>query len=141
MPMLIFTFFITIKCEGFEPMEDGEQIIREYFYLKNEKELSTLSKLFVSKDNISELELQMKHLEKISLIYIKEETNESILKAYLKDNKSIANGNLKVYKVNYEVSYNNNASEDKYKDGVYESWFFLNRENSYSKWFIDICDI
>jgi hypothetical protein len=140
MPMLIFTFFITIKCEGFEPMEDGEQIIREYFYLKNEKELSHLSKLLENKDDISELELQMKHIEKISLTYIKEETNESILKAYLKDNKSIANRNLKVYKVNYEVSYNN-TSEDKYKNGVYESWFFLNRKNSYSKWFIDICDI
>lgn len=81
----------------------------------------------------------MKHIEKISLTYIKEETNESILKAYIKDNKSIESENLKVYKVNYEVSYNNNSSEDKYKDGVYESWFFLNRKNSYSKWSIDKC--
>ncbi|MDK2561953.1 DUF4829 domain-containing protein [Romboutsia sedimentorum] len=55
------------------------------------------------------------------------------------ENKSIENENLKVYKVNYEVSYNNNSSEDKYKDGVYELWLFLNRKNSYSKWSIDKC--
>lgn len=83
----------------------------------------------------------MNHIEKIVLTYIKEETNESILKAYIKDNNSLTNGNLKVYKVNFEVSYNDNSSEDKYKDGVYESCFFINRKNSYSKWFIDICDI
>lgn len=136
-PMLIFTFFVTIKSEGFTPVDDSEQIIHKYFILKNERDIDSLSSLLTTYESISILESQLKYLDKISLIYIKEETNESILNSYLKNNNSISPENLKVYKVNYEVSYNDSAP-DSFKNGVYESWFFLTRKNVHSQWLIDI---
>jgi len=139
-PMLIFTFFVTIKSEGFEPVDDAQQIVHEYFYFKNEKDLSSLTKLLINQDDVTELESQLNYIEKISLIYIKEEKNESILNAYLKYNNYLNKENLKIYKVNYEVSYNNKSSNYKYKNGIYESWFFLTRKNTNSKWLIDIYD-
>ena len=127
--MLIFTFCVTVKSEGFGPIEDAEQVVREYFLLKNEKNVDKLSSLLVTNESLSSIEEQLKYIDKTSLIYIKEETNESILNAY-----------LKVYKVNYEVSYND-SSPTRYKNGMYESWFFVVRKNNNSKWLIDINDI
>ncbi|MGL4910982.1 MAG: DUF4829 domain-containing protein [Romboutsia sp.] len=138
-PMLIFTFFVTIKSEGIGPIDDGKQTITKYFYSKNEKDLLSLSRLLTDGYDTSNLESQLEYLDKFSVVYIKEETNESIINAYLKDN-NIKEDNLKVYKLNYKVLYNTDAP-DKYKSGVYESWFFLTRKNSHSKWLIDICDI
>ncbi|MPM47987.1 hypothetical protein SDC9_94708 [bioreactor metagenome] len=138
--MLIFTFCVTVKSEGFGPIEDAEQVVREYFLLKNEKNVDKLSSLLVTNDSLSSIEEQLKYLDKTSLIYIKEETNESILNAYLKHNELINQQNLKVYKVNYEISYND-SSPIRYKNGMYESWFFVVRKNNNSKWLIDINDI
>lgn len=138
--MLIFTFCVTVKSEGFGSIEDAEQVVREYFLLKNEKNIDKLSNLLVTNDSLSSIEEQLKYLDKTSLIYIKEETNESILNAYLKNNELINPQNLKVYKVNYEVSYND-SSPIRYKNGMYESWFFVIRKNNNSKWLIDINDI
>lgn len=138
--MLIFTFCVTVKSEGFGPIEDAEQVVREYFLLKNEKNVDKLSSLLVTNNSLSSIEEQLKYLDKTSLIYIKEETNESILNAYLKHNELINPQNLKVYKVNYEVSYND-SSPIRYKNGMYESWFFVVRKNNNSKWLIDINDI
>lgn len=138
--MLIFTFCVTVKSEGFGPIEDAEQVVREYFLLKNEKNVDKLSSLLVTNESLSSIEEQLKYLDKTSLIYIKEETNESILNVYLKNNQLINPQNLKVYKVNYEVSYND-SSPTRYKNGMYESWFFVVRKNNNSKWLIDINDI
>lgn len=138
--MLIFTFCVTVKSEGFGPIEDAEQVVREYFLLKNQKNVDKLSSLLVTNDSLSSIEEQLKYLDKTSLIYIKEETNESILNAYLKHNELINPQNLKVYKVNYEISYND-SSPIRYKNGMYESWFFVVRKNNNSKWLIDINDI
>lgn len=137
--MLIFTFLITIKSEGFEPINDGKQTINNYFKSKNEKDFLSLSKLLTSGYDISQLKLQLEYIDKFSLLYINEETNKSIINAYLKYN-NVKEENLKVYKLNYKILYTNYAP-DKYKSGVYESWFFLIRRNSHSKWLIDICDI
>ncbi|WP_270940754.1 DUF4829 domain-containing protein [Romboutsia lituseburensis] len=131
---------MTVKSEGFGPIEDAEQVVREYFLLKNEKNVDKLSSLLVTNDSLSSIEEQLKYLDKTSLIYIKEETNESILNAYLKHNELINQQNLKVYKVNYEISYND-SSPIRYKNGMYESWFFVVRKNNNSKWLIDINDI
>lgn len=138
--MLIFTFCVTVKSEGFGPIEDAEQVVREYFLFKNDKNVDKLSNLLVTNDSLSSIEEQLKYLDKTSLIYIKEETNESILNAYLKNNELINPQNLKVYKVNYEISYND-RSPIHYKNGMYESWFFVVRKNNHSRWLIDINDI
>lgn len=136
-PMLIFTFAVTVKSESILILDESKKIIYEYFEYINQKDINALSKLFTNKENIKNIEKEIDDIEQFSLISIAEEDNKSIKKAYLKNDQNLDENNTKIYKVKYKIVYKSN-SKLKDKSGIYESWYFLTRKSTSSKWLIDV---
>ncbi|RDY28345.1 DUF4829 domain-containing protein [Romboutsia weinsteinii] len=138
-PMLIFTYFITVYSQT-KSHNYPEKVIYEYFEYKNEKDIESISKLLYNPQDISYIQLEINNLNNISLISVIEEKDESLITAYTKYNNEFSERNVKIYKVKYQVSYNSDSSRYD-QSGIYESWCFLTKNNSNSKWYIDILDI
>lgn len=137
--MLIFTFLVTIKSNGIELNDESQKTIHEFFNAMNEKDISNISKLLSNNEEINNLKIKLNYLEKISLKSISQEYSESLLKPYIKNN-NIKRENIKIYKVKYYNKYVEKVPNDKFINGIHESWFYLTRENINSKWLIDSFD-
>ena len=139
-PMLFFTFVITVKPKDKSISSDPKKIIYEYFDLKNKKDLKSISRLITDTSKLKDLKLELNSIKKISLLDVIEEKNESIINAYLKYNEEANVTNIKIYKVKYDITYN--QVNDNFKNsGVYDSWCFLFKKDKSSDWLIDICEI
>lgn len=139
-PMLIFTLVVTLNSEASSSYyNESEYVIYKYFDYKNNKDLDSLSKLLLDQDSIYQFESKIDNINKVSLLNIKEESNKSIINAYLRTNTNLKSENIKIYKVSYEIKYN--EEDVNHKNGTYESWYFLTRENDKAEWLIDIYDI
>ncbi|MGL5346933.1 MAG: DUF4829 domain-containing protein [Peptostreptococcaceae bacterium] len=138
-PMLLFTLFITLMSQkDTTHYDEAKTVICNYFDYRNNKDINSLSSLLVNQDIPNSLESEINDTQKISLISITEEKNDSIKKAYLRNDIQSSTKNVKVFKVSYEIQYK--SKELSYKDGIYNSWYFLIRENENSNWLIDIFD-
>ena len=137
-PMLIFTLLVTLNTQTSQVNNGAKDVIYKYFDYKNNKDFDSLSKLFLSQNTQHEIKSSMNNIESISLININEENSKSIMDIYLKNSKGIKSENVKIYSVSYRIQYNKGLS---YKNGIYESWYFLTRRNESSKWLIDIHDV
>ena len=138
-PMLLFTLFITVMTQKHTtPYDEAKTVIYKYFNYRNSKDMNSLSSILVNKDILNSLESEINETQKISIISVSEEENDSIKKVYLRNDVQSSTKNVKVFKVSYEIQYK--SKELSYKDGVYNSWYFLTRENENSNWLIDIFD-
>lgn len=138
-PMLLFTLFITLSNqEKTQSYDEAEKVIYKYFDYRSNKDIKSISNLLVNQDILNSLESEINSTEKISLINISEEKSESIVKAYLRNDKLSNINDVKVFKVSYEVKYK--TKELSHKDGVHNSWYFVTRKNEKSNWLIDIFD-
>ncbi|MGL5311652.1 MAG: DUF4829 domain-containing protein [Peptostreptococcaceae bacterium] len=139
-PMLIFTLVVTLNTQTSSSYyNEAEYIIYKYFDYQNNKDLDSLSKLLLDKDSIYQFKSKIDNIENISILKIEEESNKSIINAYLRNDATLKSENVKIYKVSYEIKYNKEDTNN--KNGSYESWYFLTRENNQSEWLIDIYDI
>lgn len=110
-PILILSFILTFKSE---PIDNNAKVtIYNYIECINKKDLNSISKL-VSKDNISDLKLQIDNIKNIYLIKIEEETDINLVSDYPKDN-SLQDKNLKFFKINYSVNYENETDSKTYE--------------------------
>ena len=110
-PMLILSFILTLKSESIN--NNAKSTIYNYIECINKKDLNSISKL-VSKDNISDLKLQIDNIKNIYLIKIEEETDINLVSDCLKDN-SLLDKNLKIFKINYSVNYENETDSKTYE--------------------------
>lgn len=136
-PMLVFTFVVTVRSENLYLNDASQNVIYQYFNYRNNKDIESIKKLLLNSEDIEEIIADNKYLKSIKLINIKEEYNESIKKAYIKNNNLSSDKSFKVYKVRYEITYDSN-SKFASKSGVYDIWFFLTKKSSNSQWLIDI---
>ena len=94
------------------PYDEAKTVICKYFDYRNNKDMNSLSSLSVNQDILNSLEFEINETQKISLISndVQSSTNTK---------------NVKVFKVSYKVQYK--SKELNYKDGIYNSWYFLTR--------------
>lgn len=126
-PMLILSFILTFKSDSID--NNAKATIYNYVECINKKDLDSISKL-VTKDKVSDLKLQIDNIKSISLIKVEEETDINLINDYLKDN-SLYDKNLKIFKINYSINYEN-ETESK----IYESLCFLISDQS-DRWLIN----
>ena len=137
-PMLLFTFIVTVKTQSYS--NNPTKIIYNYYNFKNQKDLNSISDLLYNQDELSKIELQLSSLDEINILSVKEDNNSSILNLYYRSNKNLDDiHEVKVYKVIYNATYDN-QSQNIYKDGKYETWCFLIKENNSNEWLLDVCD-
>lgn len=110
-PMLIISFILTFKSESID--NNAKVTIYNYIECINKKDLNSISKL-VSKDNITDLKLQTDNIKNIYLIKVEEETDMSLVSDYIKDN-SLQDKDLKFFKINYSVNYENETDSKTYE--------------------------
>ena len=110
-PMLIISFILTFKSESID--NNAKVTIYNYIECINKKDLNSISKL-VSKDNITDLKLQTDNIKNIYLIKVEEETDMSLVSDYIKDN-SLQDKDLKFFKINYSVNYENETDSKNYE--------------------------
>ncbi len=134
-PMLLFTFIITIKTKSYST--NPVNIIHEYYEYKNQKKINEISKLLYNKNELDNIKLQLSYLSEIDIVSIREYNNPSLLNLYLKSNDNLKSDDIKIYKIIYTASY---SSQESYKNGEYESWCFLIKEDSSSNWLLDPYD-
>lgn len=110
-PMLILSFILTFKSDSID--NNAKATIYNYVECINKKDLDSISKL-VTKDKVSDLKLQIDNIKSISLLKVEEETNINLINDYLKDN-SLYNKNLKIFKINYSINYENETESKTYE--------------------------
>lgn len=135
-PMLVFTFIITVNSEKLNVTDASKNTIYQYFNYRNNKDIERLEELLVNKEDIAFIQSENEHLKSIRLLNVKEEKNDSIKKAYIKNNPTVKGKDTKIYRVKYEIIYD---SKSKFynKSGTYDCWYFL--VNTYDdNWLIDI---
>ena len=110
-PMLILSFILTFKSKPID--NNAKSTIYNYIECINKKDLASISKL-VTKDKISDLKLQIDNIKSIHLIKIEEETDMNLVSDYLKDNP-LHDKNLKIFKINYSVNYENETDSKTYE--------------------------
>lgn len=130
-PMLILSFILTFKSDSID--NNAKATIYNYVECINKKDLDSISKL-VTKDKVSDLKLQIDNIKSISLIKVEEETDINLINDYLKDN-SLYDKNLKIFKINYSINYEN-ETESK----IYESLCSLIADQS-DRWLINSFNI
>lgn len=135
--MLVFSFAVTVRSENLSLQNDSQNVIYQYFNYRNKKDIKSIEKLLLNKEDLNIMRSDNDSLKSIKLINVKEEKNESIKKAYLKNNYSVADKNTKIYKVKYEVIYESRSTLSN-KSGTYDCWYFLTRSSDDSAWKIDI---
>ncbi len=134
-PMLIFTFIVTVKSNSYT--NNPEEIIYEYYEYKNDKDIHSISKLLYKQQEIIKIENQLSSLDEINILRVKEDKDFDIIDLYLKLNTDIEDGSeVMAYKVRYSVVYNS----EEYKDGEYEALIFLVKDNNSSEWLLDPYD-
>lgn len=134
-PMLIFTFIVTVKSNSYT--NNPEEIIYEYYEYKNDKDIHSISKLLYKQQEIIKIENQLSSLDEINILSVKEDKDFDIIDLYLKLNTDIEDGSEVIaYKVRYSVVYNS----EEHKDGEYESLIFLVKDNNSSEWLLDPYD-
>lgn len=136
-PMLVFTFVVTVRSENLSVNDASQNVIYQYFNYRNNKDIESIKKLLLNSEDIDAIIDDNKYLKSIKLLTIKEEYNESIKKAYIKNNNLSSDKSFMVYKVRYEITYDS-KSKFANKSGVYDVWFFLTKKSSNSQWLIDI---
>lgn len=135
-PMLVFTFVITVYSAKLNVNDAPKNTIYQYFNYRNDKDIKNLEELLVNKEDLSFIESENEYLKSIRLISVTEEKNDSIKKAYIKNNPTVKGKDTKIYKVKYEIHYDS-KSKLYLKSGTYDCWYFL--VNTYKdKWLIDI---
>ena len=87
-PMLILSFILTFKSKPID--NNAKSTIYNYIECINKKDLASISKL-VTKDKISDLKLQIDNI------------------------KSLHDKNLKIFKINYSVNYENETDSKTYE--------------------------
>jgi len=132
-PMILFTFIITVKANSYtvNPVDT----IYDYYEFKEKKDITSIKSLLYNKDSLDYIKNQLPYINKINILSAKEYNNQSLINMYLKHN-DINPSNVKLYKVIYSATYIN---EDNYKNGTYESWYFLIQQED-SSWLIDVYD-
>lgn len=110
-PMLIISFILTFKSYSID--NSAKVTIYNYIECINKNDLNSISKL-VSKDNILDLKLQIDNIKNIHLIKIEEETDMNLINDYLKDS-SLQDKDLKIFKINYSVNYENETYSKTYE--------------------------
>ena len=110
-PMLILSFILTFKSDSID--NNAKATIYNYVECINKKDLDSISKL-VTKDKVSDLKLQIDNIKSISLIKVEEETDINLINDYLKDN-SLYDKNLKIFKINYSINYENETESKTYE--------------------------
>ena len=110
-PMLILSFILTFKSDSID--NNAKATIYNYVECINKKDLDSISKL-VTKDKVSYLKLQIDNIKSISLIKVEEETDINLINDYLKDN-SLYDKNLKIFKINYSINYENETESKTYE--------------------------
>lgn len=136
-PMLVFSFAVTVRSENLPLQDDSKNVIYQYFNYRNKKDIESIKNLLLNKEDINIMQSDNDYIKSIKLINVEEEQNESIKKAYLKNSTSIADKNTKIYKVKYEVIYDSKSTLSN-KSGIYDCWYFLTRFSYQSSWKIDI---
>lgn len=135
-PMLVFTLIATLISENLKSNDVSKKTIYEYFSYRNNKEVEKLKELLVNENDIDFIQSENEYLKSIKLLNIKEEKNDSLKMAYIKNNPIVKGKDTKIYKVKYEITYDS-KSKLYNKSGTYESWYFL--INTYKdNWLIDI---
>ena len=99
-PMLILSFILTFKSKPID--NNAKSTIYNYIECINKKDL------------ISDLKLQIDNIKSIHLIKIEEETDMNLVSDYLKDNP-LHDKNLKIFKINYSVNYENETDSKTYE--------------------------
>lgn len=139
-PMLIFTFIITVKSESPSKSNSSQQTIYKYFEYRNDKNLESLSKILNNKKDISTITLDSMYLEKISLLSLVKTSNKEITKVYIKNNKISSEKDIMIYNVKYEILYkDNNKLKD--RNGTHQCMFILIKGKNDDEWLIDIAEI
>ena len=134
-PMLIFTFIITVKSNSYT--NNPEEIIYEYYEYKNNKDIESISKLLYNQQEITKIKNQFSLIDEINVLSVREDKDLDIINLYLELNPNIKDDSeVRAYKVKYSIVYNS----DIYKDGEYESFIFLVKSNDKSKWLLDPYD-
>ena len=134
-PMLIFTFIITVKSNSYT--NNPEEIIYEYYEYKNNKDIESISEFLYNKQEITKIKNQFSLIDEINVLSVREDKDLDIINLYLELNPSIKDDSeIIAYKVKYSIVYNS----DKYEDGEYESFIFLVKSNDKSKWLLDPYD-
>lgn len=141
-PMIIFSYITTVASHAKSKTIDDhpEDLVYEYFECTNNNDVDSISKLLYNSKDVDRLSLKFNEIDKVSLVSISEEMNSSLVDAYTKYNPDLYENNVKIYKVKYQIYYN----KESYlydKNGIYDSWCFLVKDSSTSKWYIDIFDI
>ncbi len=99
-PMLILSFILTFKSDSID--NNAKATIYNYVECINKK------------DKVSDLKLQIDNIKSISLIKVEEETDINLINDYLKDN-SLYDKNLKIFKINYSINYENETESKTYE--------------------------
>lgn len=134
-PMLIFTFIITVKSNSYT--NNPEEIIYEYYEYKNNKDIESISKLLYNQQEVIKIKNQFSSIDEINILSVREDKDLDIINLYLKLNTNIKDkSEVIAYKVKYSVVY----SSEEYKDGEYESFIFLVKANNSSEWLLDPYD-
>ncbi|OBR94240.1 MULTISPECIES: DUF4829 domain-containing protein [Clostridium] len=117
-----------------------KQVVESYFKYLNEKNKKALFTTITEWQKAPNVEWGFDIREYIKLISVNEETNPVFKEGYLSNGRGSINGvkkeNVKVYKVDYDVKYKEDAitAED---NGKNTSWFFVVRKDKNSPWLID----
>ncbi|OAA88570.1 DUF4829 domain-containing protein [Clostridium ljungdahlii] len=117
-----------------------KQVVENYFKYLNEKNKKALFTTITEWQKAPNVEWGFDVREYIKLISVNEETNPVFKEGYLSNGRGSINGvkkeNVKVYKVDYDVKYKEDAitAED---NGKNTSWFFVVRKDKNSPWLID----
>lgn len=114
----------------------AEQIVREHFRWRNEKNLPKL-KGTMTKENKG-ISWMIENLNYIKLLNIQEDKSDNAKAMYMNNGKGLIKNpsDVKVFKVQYEVKYidDNKGPE---QDGKYECVFYVVKEQKDSYWLID----
>ena len=115
-PMLILSFILTFKSDSID--NNAKATIYNYVECINKKDLDSISKL-VTKDKVSESKEQIKiRADRLNInnkdILFLGETDINLINDYLKDN-SLYDKNLKIFKINYSINYENETESKTYE--------------------------
>lgn len=136
--MLLFTFVVTINTHAYS--NNPKNIIYEYYDFKNSNDIESISKLLYNKNRLNPIQEQLKYINEIKIISIREYKTDSLLSLY-SNTIGMVNSDTKVkaYNVEYSIIYNEEYGGI-YKSGEYESLMFLLKDNNSTEWLLDPYD-